>query len=214
VRTARGRAADEQRDREPLPLHLARHVGHLVERGRDEAREPDHVGRDLLRLLEDLLARDHDAHVDDLVVVAREHDADDVLADVVHVALHRREHDLALRFLQLSARGGLGLLGLHEGLQIRDALFHHAGAFHDLRQEHFACAEEIADDAHAVHERAFDDEQRLAELVERLLVSTSMKVGDAFEQRVFERRFSTGASRHLEVGFDLLAAALGLELLA
>ena len=50
-----------------------------------------------LRALEDLLARDHDAHVDDFVVVAGEHDADDVLADVVDVALHRREDDLPLR---------------------------------------------------------------------------------------------------------------------
>ena len=33
----------------------------------------------------------------DLVVVAAEHDADDVLADVVDVALHGRHHDLALR---------------------------------------------------------------------------------------------------------------------
>ena len=31
-----------------------------------------------------------------LVIVALEHDADDVLADVVHVALHRRHHDLAV----------------------------------------------------------------------------------------------------------------------
>ena len=50
-----------------------------------------------LARLEDFLARDHDAEVDDLVVVAGEHDADDVLADVVHVALHGGEEDLALR---------------------------------------------------------------------------------------------------------------------
>ena len=39
---------------------------------------------------EDLLRRHHDAEVDDVEVVALEHDADDVLADVVHVALDRR----------------------------------------------------------------------------------------------------------------------------
>ena len=33
--------------------------------------------------------------VDHLVIVALEHDADDVLADVVDVALHGGEHDLA-----------------------------------------------------------------------------------------------------------------------
>ena len=33
----------------------------------------------------------------DLIVVALEHDADDVLADVVHVAFDGRHHDLAVR---------------------------------------------------------------------------------------------------------------------
>ena len=50
-----------------------------------------------LRGLEDLRRRHHDAEVDHLVVVALQHDADDVLADVVHVALDRRHHDLAAR---------------------------------------------------------------------------------------------------------------------
>ena len=41
--------------------------------------------------VEDRLRRHHHAEVDHLVVVAAEHDADDVLADVVHVAFDRRE---------------------------------------------------------------------------------------------------------------------------
>ena len=48
-----------------------------------------------LAVCEDRLARHHDAEVDDLVAVAREHHADDVLADVVDVALHRGEQHLA-----------------------------------------------------------------------------------------------------------------------
>ena len=47
------------------------------------------------RRLQDLLGRHHDAEIDDLVIVAGEHDADDVLADIVHVALHGRHQDLA-----------------------------------------------------------------------------------------------------------------------
>ena len=57
----RRRAADEQRDGEALALHLGRHVGHLVERRRDEPRQPDQVGIDLDRLLEDPRGRDHHA---------------------------------------------------------------------------------------------------------------------------------------------------------
>ena len=49
-----------------------------------------------LALRQDVLARHHHAHVDDLEVVALEHDGDDVLADVVHVALDGGDDDLAL----------------------------------------------------------------------------------------------------------------------
>ena len=59
--------------------------------------EADDVGALLGGRVEDRVGRHHHAEVDDLVVVAAEHDADDVLADVVHVALDGREHDLALR---------------------------------------------------------------------------------------------------------------------
>ena len=127
---------------------------HLVERRRDEPAQADEVGLLRLGALEDLLARDHDAQVDDLVVVAGEHDADDVLADVVHVALDGGEHDLALRLDDLAGGGHRRLLRLHERREVGDGLLHHARRLHDLRQEHLARAEQIADDAHAVHQRA------------------------------------------------------------
>ena len=49
----------------------------------------------LARRLEDPRPGHHHAEVDDLVVVAAEHDADDVLADVVDVALDGGHHDRA-----------------------------------------------------------------------------------------------------------------------
>jgi hypothetical protein len=93
-------------------------VGHLLERRRDEAREPDHVGVLLARGLEDLLRGHHDAEVHDVEVVALEHDAHDVLADVVDVALHRGGHDLALGLGV--RRAAAALLFLDEGNQVRD----------------------------------------------------------------------------------------------
>ncbi len=93
MHAARGGAADQQRHGEALPLHLGGDMAHLVERRRDQAREPDDVGAFGFRDLEDLRGRHHDAEVDHLVIVALEHDADDVLADVVDVALDGGEHD-------------------------------------------------------------------------------------------------------------------------
>jgi len=46
------------------------------------------------------------------------------------------------------------------GDQMRDGLLHHTRRFDHLRQEHFPSTEEIADDVHAAHQRAFDDRQR------------------------------------------------------
>src|SRR3546814_9736533 len=72
------------------------HGHHLVERRGDQARKPDHVGIIFVRGFEDLRPGHHHAEVDDLEAVALEHDADDILADIVDVALDRRHHDLAL----------------------------------------------------------------------------------------------------------------------
>ena len=109
VRAAGGGAADEQRQFEALALHFAGHVHHFIERGRDKAAEADDVGVDGAARLEDFLGRHHDAEVDDLVVVACEDDADDVLADVVHVAFDGGEDDLSLRLDHVAGGGELRL---------------------------------------------------------------------------------------------------------
>ena len=138
--------------------------------------------------------RHHHAEVDHLVIVALEHDADDVLADVVHVALHGRHHDLAGGLLRrLTARG---LLLLHVRQQIRDRLLHHARGFHHLRQEHLARAEQVADHVHAGHQRAFDHIERARRALARLLGVGRDEVGDAMDQRVrqplVDRPFAPG----------------------
>src|SRR3546814_5006346 len=75
--------------------------------------KPDHVGIIFVRGFEDLRPGHHHAEVDDLEAVALEHDADDILADIVDVALDRRHHDLAL-----ALRARL-LRRLDEGQQMR-----------------------------------------------------------------------------------------------
>jgi len=157
VRAAGGRPTDQQRQFESLPLHLACHVHHLVERRSNQAAESNQVR--LLRLgpFENLLARDHHPHVDHFIVIAGEHNAHDVLADIVNVSLHRGHDDFSLCLHHL-ARGRHGnFFRLHERRQMRYRLLHYAGGLHHLRQKHFARAEQIADHAHARHQRAFDD---------------------------------------------------------
>ena len=144
--------------------------------------EADDVRAFAPRRLQDALARHHHAEVDDLEVVALEHDADDVLADVVHVALHGRHDDLAVGALTPPRPSPASM----NGIEVRDRLLHHARALHHLRQEHLAGAEQVADDVHAVHQRAFDHLQRPLELQPRLFGVLDDEVVDALDERVLE----------------------------
>ena len=151
------RPADQKRNVKALALHLARQKHHLVQRGRDETRQADNVGLVLARGLQDFLRRHHDAQINHVIAITLQHDADDILADIVHIALHRRHDDKAVGLLVEPCRLALGL---HIGEEMGDGLLHHAGGFHHLRQEHLALAEEVPHHVHPVHERAFNDVQR------------------------------------------------------
>ena len=176
---ARGRgAADQQRNREAFALHFLRDMRHFIERRRDQAGQADDIHLFLFRGFEDFRRRHHDAEVDDLVVVAGQHHAHDVLADVVHVALDRRHENLAL------GAAASGLLRLDEGDEPGHGLFHDARALDHLRQEHLAGAEQVTDDVHAVHERAFDDLDGARELLARLFGVPFDEPVDAVHQRV------------------------------
>ena len=183
-----GRPADQQRNlahAEPLiALHLSGDIGHLFQRRRDQTRQADHVGAFDLGTREDLVARDHHAHVDHIEVVALEHDRDDVLADVVDVALDGRDHD----FPAGPKIAGSRFFGLDIGHQMGDRLLHHTGRLDHLRQEHLAGTEEIAHDIHAVHQRAFDHLDRTPaagfDLEARRLGVLDHELGDAVDERM------------------------------
>ena len=154
MRLGRGRAADEERYPEVAPFHFGSHARHLVKRRRDQPRQSDEVGVHLDRCVENRLRWRHDAEVGHVEVVASQHDADDVLADIVHVALDGGHDDLALA-ARVPAVGRLRRVD--ERSEVSDGLFHHAGALDDLGQEHLSRSEQVADDVHTVHQRSLDD---------------------------------------------------------
>ena len=181
VRAAGGRAADQQRAGHLGPLHLARDGDHFIERGRDQPRQADEVGLMLLGRREDVGPRRHDAQVDDLIAVALQHDADDVLADVVDVALDRGHDDLAL-----AGQFPLDLVGFDERQQVRHRALHHAGRLDHLRQEHAARSEQVADHVHAVHQRPFDHLDRADDALAGFLGILDDERVDALDQGVGE----------------------------
>src|SRR5215216_5232773 len=96
---------------------------HLVQRGRYEAGEPDGVSAFLPGGLKDLPGRHHYAEVYDLEVVALQYDPDDVLPDVVYIALDSGHNDRAVRLAGLAP-----VVLLDERDEVGNGLLHHAGA--------------------------------------------------------------------------------------
>ena len=109
-----------------VTLHFFRHMRHFFQRGRNQSRQADDVGILCLGFGQNLRARHHHAHVHNFEVIALQDDRHDVLTDVMHITLHRRNNDLAL---------GLGgyagtlffcqLFFLDIGHQMCDSLLHH-----------------------------------------------------------------------------------------
>ena len=106
-------------------------------------------------------------------------------------------------------RARLARLAIEVRHQVRDRLLHDARRLHDLRQEHLAGAEQVADDVHAVHQRAFDHGQRPPELDAGRVGVLGDELVDALDQRVLE------ALRHRPgppgVVLGTLLAGLALE---
>ena len=143
-RRSRG-SADEQGLFVPQPLHLLRHVHHFIQRWRDESGQSDEIGAFARGRLQNLLAGGHHAQIHHLEVVTLQNHADDVLADIVDVALHRRHDHLTVG----AACAGLFPFDIRD--QHRHGFFHDSRRFDDLRQEHLPGAEQIADHVHPVH---------------------------------------------------------------
>ena len=201
-----GRATDHQWLFQALALHLGSHLAHFLQRRSDQPRQADYIRVDLPRLRNDVLARNHHAEVGDLEIVTAQHDADDVLADVVHVALHRGHHDVAPagRFISRTA-----LFFLDVRHQHRHGLLHHPRALHHLRQEHLARAKQVSDHVHSVHQWSFDHIQGPVGLLPGLL-GVFLDVGvDALDQgmgqALVHRQFAPGF-----ILFLFLRAALEL----
>ena len=90
----------------------------------------------------DPLGRHHHAEIDHLVVVAPS-----TTPTMFLPMSWTSPFTVASTTLPLSrGRAARSLLRLHVRLEVRDGALHHARALHDLRQEHFPGAEEVADD--------------------------------------------------------------------
>mmetsp|Transcript_11436 Transcript_11436/g.13556 ORF Transcript_11436/g.13556 Transcript_11436/m.13556 type:complete len:308 (-) Transcript_11436:295-1218(-) len=126
-------------------LHLLCDCHHFVKRWSDQTGETNHINLVLLGSVQNVVAVAHDTDVDNLEVVAPQHNTDNVLTDVVDITLHSCHENntstlLLIRILT-SFKGFHALLLLHEGDEVGNSLLHHTGGLDHLRQEHLAGTE-------------------------------------------------------------------------
>ena len=175
-------AADQDRALDAGGLQVLRRHHHHLRRLDEQAREPDRVR--LVRLVgaHELVGRHLDAEIDHPIAVVAEDDLDQVLADVVHVALDGGEDDRALvRRLVL----------LHVRLEIADGGLHRLGRLQHLGDDQLVGVEQPPDLVHAGHERAVDDLERPASaqrLVEVLVETFFRADEDVAPQTLVERQ--------------------------
>ena len=187
-------------------VQLLEVVAHDQRRLHEEATHADDVGADLVGLVQHVRDRHLDAEVVHLVAVVRENDVDEVLADVVNVALHGGNHDGALP--------GVALCSLHVRLETGDGCLHRLGRLQDERQLHLAGAEQVSDRLHAGKQHVVDDVERLVagaeRLVEFVLEPVPVAVDDAKLEASLDRPVRAilfhrggGAAQPVEVGDQL-----------
>src|SRR5664280_1230679 len=171
----------------PAGVELLEVLLHDNRRLHQQATHADGVGAVLLGCANNLGDGLFDAYVDDLVPVVGQDDVHQVLADVVDVPAHRRQHDTCLGF----TRGAVSI-ALDKRLEIGDGGLHNLGRLQYERELHLAPTEQLADSPHAFEQVVVDDVQSAETLVERglkvRLEALALAVDDAPAQSFLQRQ--------------------------
>ena len=142
-----GRPADEHREGQPAALQLVDDETHLLAGGDQQRTETDGVGVGFDGTVDDGIGGNLLAEVNDLVAVVGEDGFDQVLADVVHVAVNGGQHKSAL---------GNTFFFLQVVFQVRDGFLHHLGGLEHEGQDELTGAEFVADLFHGGQEDAVE----------------------------------------------------------
>src|SRR5690554_4508110 len=180
-------------------------MNHFVQGGCNQAGEPDDVNILLAGGFQDFFARHHDSQVNHLIVVALKYDPYNIFSYIVNIAFHSRHEDFSLGLLASA------LFRLDIGNKVGHSLLHDPGTFYHLRQEHLAIAKEIAHDVHAIHQRAFDNLNRVARPDAAFLSVFNNKGSDTFDQGMLDTLFYRPLTPR-QVFFPALAALVFVAL--
>ena len=125
-----------------------------------------------------------DAQIDHLIAVVGEDDVHQVLADVVDIALHRGDQELALAC-------ALALAFFHVRLEVSHGGFHRLGALQHEGELHLATAEQFTHHLHAIQKEGVDDLQRgvgLQRLIQGGLQADALTINDVLLEPFLNRQ--------------------------
>mmetsp|Transcript_20025 Transcript_20025/g.34459 ORF Transcript_20025/g.34459 Transcript_20025/m.34459 type:complete len:299 (+) Transcript_20025:725-1621(+) len=92
VHLGSGGTADQAWNREAVLLQLGYDIDHFIQRRGNQTGKTHNIRLVLDARLQNLVGRTHNTQVDDSIIVAAQHDGHNILSNVVHIALDRRNH--------------------------------------------------------------------------------------------------------------------------
>ena len=145
------RPAHQQRDLDARILQVASGDHHLLRALHQQPGKSDRIRVMLLVCLDQVLRRHLDAQVYNVIPVVLQNNFDEIFPNVMHVALHRRQHHLAaLRRIRL----------LHELFQVAHRRLHGFRRLQYFGHDQFVRIEKPSDFRHPCHQWSIYDIQR------------------------------------------------------
>src|SRR5208283_2199632 len=142
---------DQQRHAYPRVLQIVRGDHHLLRAFYQQAGKSDGVRMMRLERLDQILRWNLDAKIYNVEAIILQDDFDQVLANVMDVALHRCEN-------HFSTLGGVRLL--HELFEMVDRSFHRFRRLQHFRNNQLVGVEQAAYLGHPLHQRTVNNVQR------------------------------------------------------
>ena len=145
------RSTHQERDLNPRSPQIARRDHHLLRAFHQQPRKPDRIRMMLQIRLDQFFRRHFDAQIHHVIPVVFQNNLNKIFPDVVHIALHRRQHNLsALRRIRL----------LHKLFEMIHRSLHGLRRLQHLGHDQFIRIKQPPDFRHPGHQWTVDDVQR------------------------------------------------------
>ena len=164
---------------QPRFFHGFGNAAHLIKRRSNKTAYTNYIDLFPYGGFYDCFGWNHDAEIDNVIVVATEYDGNDVFSYVMYISFDRSQEKFTI------FPGTFFLYG-NIGLQNSNGLFHGTSGFYHLRKKHFSFTEKFSYSVHSIHQRPFDDFYSVTVCRQGFMQVGIESVDRAFDESVFE----------------------------